>query len=110
MRTIPSVLSKARLFRGFAEPSRLLIVEALREGAKTVSEISEATRLTQPNTSNHLACLLGCGLVTRRQHGRFVYYRLTDDRVEALLALGDEIDAGVASRGARCPVCGSGAR
>src|SRR5688572_3355550 len=94
----PAVLPKAKLFRGLAEPSRLLILEALRHGARTVSEISDATGLTQPNTSNHLACLLGCGLVDRRQVGRFAHYRLADERIEAFLALGDEITSG-ATRG-----------
>jgi DNA-binding transcriptional ArsR family regulator len=110
VRAAPSVSSKASIFRGFADPSRLSIVEALRGGARTVSEICRATGLAQPNTSNHLACLLGCGLVRREPRGRFVHYRLADDRVEALLALGDEISAGVSEGGACCPVCGSETR
>jgi len=101
-----SLEPKARLFRGFAEPSRLLIVEVLRGGERTVSEICRATGLTQPNASNHLACLLGCRLVTREQRGRFAYYRLADERVEALLALGGELSSGSAGADC-CPVCGS---
>ncbi len=103
----PSLLAKTKLFRGLSEPSRLLIVEALRDGPRTVSAICEATGLTQPNTSNHLACLRGCGLVDRRQEGRFAFYRLADDRIEALLALGDDIRLGVTGGGECCPVCGS---
>ena len=98
---------RARLFRGFAEPSRLLIVEALRGGEKTVSEICEASGLTQPNASNHLACLLGCRLVDREQRGRYAYYRLADERVGALLTLADEIGRGLSARATCCPVCGS---
>jgi hypothetical protein len=49
--TLGSVESKARLFRGFAEPSRLLIVEVLREGERTVSEICRETGLTQPSAA-----------------------------------------------------------
>ena len=105
-----AVRSKANLLRGFAEPSRLRIVESLRNGGKTVSQICEATGLTQPNTSNHLACLLGCGIVTRQRRGRFVHYRLADDRVEALLALADELEAGRGATRRCCPVCGSEAR
>jgi DNA-binding transcriptional ArsR family regulator len=101
------VLSKAKLFRGFAEPSRLRILEALRDEPRTVTEICRATGLSQPNASNHLACLLGCGLVAKEARGRFAYYRLTSDRVEALLMLGDEISADTASSGACCPICGS---
>lgn len=87
---------KMKLFRGFSDSSRLAILEVLRDGALSVSEIVEATNLTQSNASNHLACLLGCGLVTREQRGRFVYYRLSDGRVVELLELGDALLDGVA--------------
>jgi DNA-binding transcriptional ArsR family regulator len=102
-----SARAPARLFRGFAEPSRLLIAHALCHGERTVSEICEETGLTQPNASNHLACLLGCGLVSREPRGRFAYYRLADDRIEALLTLGEEIASGVQEGAECCPVCGS---
>lgn len=82
---------KAKLFRGFADPSRLAILEALREGPLSVGEIVEVTTLGQSNTSNHLGCLHDCGLVSREQRGRYVYYRLSDDRVGALLAASDDL-------------------
>jgi ArsR family transcriptional regulator, cadmium/lead-responsive transcriptional repressor len=87
---------KAKLFRGFSDPSRLSILEALRPGPLTVSQIIEATSLSQSNASNHLACLWDCGLVAREQHGRYVRYRLSDERVAALLGLADELLADVA--------------
>ncbi len=87
---------RAKLFRGFADPSRLAILEALRGGALTVSEIVEATGLTQSNVSNHLSCLRDCGLVTATRQGRFVYYALSDPRIEQLLRLVDELLADVA--------------
>lgn len=94
--TTSSVDLQAKLFRGFADPSRLSILEALRAGERTVSELVQATGLTQPNVSNHLSCLRDCGLVTLRQQGRFAYYSLSDDRVAQLLLLADELLADVA--------------
>lgn len=87
---------QAKLFRGFSDPSRLSILDALRDGALSVSEIVQATGLTQSNVSNHLGCLRDCGLVTAEQHGRFVYYELSDKRVGQLLRLADELLADVA--------------
>lgn len=87
---------QAKLFRGFADPSRLSILEVLRDGEATVSEIVEATGLSQSNVSNHLACLRDCGLVTAHQQGRFVYYELSDKRVGQLLTLADQLLADVA--------------
>ncbi|MDR5693648.1 MAG: metalloregulator ArsR/SmtB family transcription factor [Armatimonadota bacterium] len=87
---------KAKLFRGFSDPSRLSILEALRDGPLTVTEIVEATGLSQSNVSNHLGCLRDCGLVSRRQQGRYVFYQLSDPRVRRLLHLADELLAEVA--------------
>lgn len=93
---IRSLALKAKLFRGFSDPSRLGILEALRDGPRTVSEIVHATGLSQSNASNHLACLLDCGLVSREQRGRFAVYALSDARVDTLLAGADEMLAKVA--------------
>lgn len=87
---------KAKLFYGFSDTSRLSVLEALRNGAMNVSQIVEATKLSQSNVSNHLSCLRDCGLVTRQQQGRFAIYQLSDPRVAQLLQLSDELLADVA--------------
>jgi DNA-binding transcriptional ArsR family regulator len=87
---------KAKLFRGFSDPSRLSILEALRAGPLTVGEIVAATGLSQSNASNHLGCLRDCGLVISEQQGRYIRYQLSDTRVVALLQLVDELLADVA--------------
>ena len=97
-----SLALKAKLFRGFSDASRLSILEALRDGPRSVSEIVEITGLTQPNASNHLGCLLDCGLVSRDQRGRYAYYRLSDERVEGLLELADELLSEVAKGVFQC--------
>jgi len=94
--TTSGVELQAKLFRGFADPSRLSILQALRDSERTVSELVQSTGLTQPNVSNHLSCLRDCGLVRLRQQGRFAYYSLSDDRVAQLLGLADELLADVA--------------
>ncbi len=91
-----SIQLQAKLFRGFADPSRLAILNALRDRPLNVGEVVEATSLSQPNVSNHLGCLRDCGLVTAEQQGKFVEYRLSDDRVAALLGLAEELLADVA--------------
>jgi DNA-binding transcriptional ArsR family regulator len=98
----------AKLCRGLSDPSRLVILEALRPGALSVSEIVQATGLTQSNVSNHLGCLYDCGLVLRDQEGRFVRYRLGDPRVEALLRLTEELVADTARGVVVCTEIGRG--
>jgi DNA-binding transcriptional ArsR family regulator len=91
-----SIELQAKLFRGFSDPSRLSIMDSMRDGAVTVNEIVEATGLTQPNVSNHLSCLKDCGLVVSEQQGRYVYYELSDKRVGQLLTLADQLLGDVA--------------
>ena len=92
----------AKLFRGFADSSRLAILEALFDQERCVTELVEATGLTQSNVSGHLACLRDCGLVEGRQVGRFVYYRLADVKVAVVLAGADAILERFAERIAAC--------
>ena len=99
------VALRARLFRGLSDASRLAIVQALRPGPRSVGEIVDATGLGQSNVSNHLACLLGCGLVVREQRGRHAFYRLADAKVDDLLALADALLADVARGVGGCPRC-----
>lgn len=94
--TARSLALKAKLFRGFADPSRLGILEALRDGPRSVNDVVSATSLAQSTVSGHLACLYECGLVYREQQGRYVYYSLSDERVDTLLRMGDELLADVA--------------
>jgi ArsR family transcriptional regulator, cadmium/lead-responsive transcriptional repressor len=93
---------KAKLFRGFSDPSRLSILNALRSRPLTVSEIVQQTGLNQSNVSNHLSCLRCCDLVVREQQGRFMYYELADVRIVQLLDLADELLADVAKGVRQC--------
>ncbi len=97
-----AVTLKAKVFRGLADPSRLLLVEALRAGEQSVSQLVETTGLSQPNASTHLACLLDCGLVTRRQQGRQVYYAVADQRMEQVLGAVEGMLSAVADNVYRC--------
>ena len=87
---------KAKLFRGFSDMSRLSILEALRDGPRTVGAIVEKTGLSQSNVSNHLRCLADCDLVISTPQGRYTLYQLSDPRVGTLLGLADELLSDVA--------------
>jgi len=106
--TSPGMALRAKFFRGFADPSRLTILEALRDGECTVSELVACTGLTQSNVSGHLACLRECGLVESRQEWRHVHYRLADPRIEALLTDADAVLATIAARIYACTTEGRG--
>ncbi|MFA5312336.1 MAG: metalloregulator ArsR/SmtB family transcription factor [Methanomassiliicoccales archaeon] len=82
---------KAKMFRGFADPTRLSILESLRGGEKTVNAISDLIGQSQSNVSNHLSCLKECGLVVSRREGKNIHYSIASTRVQRLLNVGDLI-------------------
>ena len=78
----------AKYFRGLGNPTRLEILELLREhGELSVHELVERLGSTQPQISNHLACLRWCGFVATRREHRTIHYRLANERVEQILLL-----------------------
>jgi DNA-binding transcriptional ArsR family regulator len=94
---------KAKLFRGFSDMSRLLLLEALSDGQLTVTTLVERTGLTQSNMSNHLACLRDCGLVVASAQGRYALYQLSDERDATLLSLAEELLTETARGVDACP-------
>lgn len=52
-----AISTKAKLFRGFGDKSRLSILESLVDRPRTVGEIVKKTRLSQPLVSMHLMCM-----------------------------------------------------
>ncbi|NDL65665.1 ArsR/SmtB family transcription factor [Acerihabitans arboris] len=82
---------KVKLLRGFADRTRLGILNALQEKEMTVGELVARIGGGQSNISQHLACLRGCGVINKRQEGKYCYYALAGDRIGELLAMVDSI-------------------
>lgn len=64
------------LCRALADPKRLLVLYLLRDGARTVGELSDAIGARQANTSQHLAVLRERGLVETTRQGTSILYSL----------------------------------
>jgi ArsR family transcriptional regulator, cadmium/lead-responsive transcriptional repressor len=97
----------ARFFRGLDDPTRVLVLLLLLDGEKSVSELVELIGSPQGRVSTHLSCLRWCGFVATRRDGRNVYYRLADDRIIALLRIGEELMAEHARELLSCSVLAS---
>ena len=81
----PDVLALvAARFKALAEPARLSILDMLRDGERTVTELMDETGLRQANLSKHLQLLHAQGFVTRRKEGLYVFYSFADREVFAL--------------------------
>ena len=82
----------AKYFRGLGDPTRLRILELLRDkGELSVGELVERLGLPQPQVSNHLACLRWCGFIEARREHRTVYNRIADERVAQMVELADAL-------------------
>ena len=69
---------KAEVFRVLAHPTRIHIVECLREGELAVSAILERIAVEPANMSQHLSLLRSKNLVSARKEGNQVFYSLRD--------------------------------
>ena len=64
------------LFRGFADPTRIRLLNVLAAGELCVCDLVELTAVPQPAVSRHLGYLRRSGLVEVRRAAKFAYYRL----------------------------------
>jgi DNA-binding transcriptional ArsR family regulator len=78
---------KAEIFQALAHPTRIAIVELLREGTLTAGAIIERLGLEQANASQHLGVLRGKQIVTARREGNQVFYSLRDPLLGEVLEL-----------------------
>ncbi len=78
-------LLHAQVCRGLADPKRILLLYALADGPRRVTDLANALGLPQPTVSHHLRILRERGLVVGQRRGTEVTYALADRRViEAL--------------------------
>ncbi len=77
----------ASVCKGFADPKRLILINALRDGERSVTELCEITQIQQANASQHLAILKSKGLVSSRREGQRVYYKVTSPKINEALDL-----------------------
>jgi len=92
----------ARVGRALADPTRVRILLALLDGPIYPAALADRLGLTRANTSNHLTCLRGCGLVVAEPQGRQVRYEIADpalaDALTDLTTVVLAIDHGTACR------------
>lgn len=90
MRQLPTAPDRletlARVGRALADPTRCRILLHLLTGPAYPGALAEALGLSRANTSNHLACLRGCGVVVAEPQGRQVRYELADPALKHALS------------------------
>lgn len=77
-----------QIFAGLADRTRLRMLKLIAEEDLCACEVMAALDLTQPTASHHLGILERSGLITSQREGKWIFYRLADPKVEALIAKG----------------------
>jgi DNA-binding transcriptional ArsR family regulator len=74
----PLVELIAQRFRLLGEPTRIKLLDALRAGPATVTDLQGAIDASQQNVSKHLGMLVDAGLVRRVKDGSRAYFSIAD--------------------------------
>lgn len=90
-----------RFGSALSDPTRSAILLSLRSRPGYPSELAEEVGVSRQITSNHLACLRGCGLVVAVPEGRRTRYELADTRIAH--ALDDLVDLVLTVDPSCCP-------
>jgi len=78
---------QAEYFKALSHPTRIKIVQYLKEGERCVCEIVPYLKEEQSNVSRHLAALKRAGILSSRKEGVSVYYKVQDKNVYRILDL-----------------------
>jgi ArsR family transcriptional regulator, arsenate/arsenite/antimonite-responsive transcriptional repressor len=81
-----SLSERARLFQALSDETRLAILDMLRHGERCVCDLQDALGVAQSRLSFHLKVLRDAGMVQDRKEGRWSYYTINPDRLEAAAA------------------------
>ncbi len=77
-RTADDYRLHAELCKVLTDPKRLMLLDALRGGERSVGDLAVALGCSLPNASQHLGVLRGAGLVAARRSGTVVFYALAE--------------------------------
>ncbi|ABQ24655.1 ArsR/SmtB family transcription factor [Geotalea uraniireducens] len=82
---------RADILKALAQPTRLKIIDFLRDGERCVCEIFPAIGEEQSNTSRHLNMMLASGILSRRKDGLKIFYAIKHPEVLEIVDLAARI-------------------
>ncbi|MDQ2797634.1 MAG: metalloregulator ArsR/SmtB family transcription factor [Actinomycetota bacterium] len=77
----------ARMFKALADPTRVRLVSMIAStdgGEACICDLTEPVGLSQPTVSHHMKLLTDAGLIAREQRGKWAFYRVVPDVLDAL--------------------------
>jgi len=93
-----------KFFHGLSNPTRYKILLSLIGGEKSVGELVEDIGCSQSLISMQLKCLKWCNFVKATKEGKSSYYSISDERIIALIQLGQSISEGNTDKICTCEI------
>jgi ArsR family transcriptional regulator len=73
------------VFKALADPTRLKILECVKDGEKCICEIIPYTKKSQPNVSQHLKILRTAGLIEERKEGTYLFIKVSTKQIYTVI-------------------------
>lgn len=77
----------AHIFKALGDPTRvrlLSLIAAADSGEACICDLTDPVGLSQPTVSHHMKLLVDAGLITREQRGKWAYYAVVRESLDAL--------------------------
>lgn len=74
-------MDEVDVFKALGDPTRLKILECIKDGEKCICEIIPFTRKSQPNVSQHLKVLRSAGLIKERKKGTYLFIKVSTKQI-----------------------------
>lgn len=78
-------MNEVDIFKALADPTRLKILECIKNGEKCICEVIPYTGKSQPNVSQHLKVLKSAGIVDERKDGTRIILNISNKEIYAII-------------------------
>lgn len=78
-------MNEVDVFKALSDPTRLKILECVKNGEKCVCEIVPSTQKSQPNVSQHLKVLKNAGLINERKDGTNIFVKVANEDIYKII-------------------------
>ena len=78
---------KAKIFKAFCDPNRLMIIDILKDNEQCACKLLEQLNIGQPTLSHHMKILCDLEIVKDTKNGKWTHYYLNKEKLEEIKVL-----------------------
>jgi DNA-binding transcriptional ArsR family regulator len=85
------MMNEVEIFKALADPTRLKILECIKNDEKCICEVIPYTGKSQPNVSQHLKVLKNAGIIEERKEGTRIMLKISNREIYKIIDLAKHI-------------------